>query len=183
MLFISSRDDVMRRRASIGMRTGMRRFVLGVLDLQLVGATLSPLLRRRLAIPVAWMRFRLGMRLSPTGLAFPVAALQSIAHLAEQRAEALTRRLNWNVRLNLAENFENLGVHVMHQLLVGGGADRVSNRARIRRAMRDYRYSAHAEQRRSAVFRRVEPLAHRGEIFPHQQVRKPGAGAGAEQLA
>src|SRR5882762_8224455 len=144
----------------------MRRFVLGVLDLQLVGATLSPLLRR-LAIPVGLMRFRSGMRLPPNCLAFLVATLQSVAHLAEQRAEALALRFNWNVGLNLAENFQNLGVHAMHQLLVGGGADRVSNRARIRRAMRDYRYPADSEQRRAAVFRRIEPLAHRVEVFPH----------------
>src|SRR5713101_6172100 len=109
--------------------------------------------------------------------------MQSLAHLAEQSAEALAWGFNWNVRLNLAENFQNLGVHAMHQLLVGGGANRVSNRTRIRRTVRDYRYPADSEQRRAAVFRRVQPLAHRIEFFPHQQVREPGARVRAEQLA
>src|SRR5882757_1351795 len=166
MLLVSTRDAIVRRRDSLGMRTAMRRFVLGALDLQLVGATLSPLLRRRLAIPVGLMRVGTGLRF-PNCLGFPVSAMQPLAHLAEQRAEALALRFNWNVGLNLAENFQNLGVHAMHQLLVGGGADRVSNRARIRRAMRDYRYSADSEQRRAAVFRRVEPFAHRVEVFAH----------------
>src|SRR4029077_20382213 len=87
VLLVPGRDAIMWRRASLGIRTSMRRFVLGALDLQLVGATLIFSLQQRLAIPVGWMPFRPGMRLAASGLAFLVATLQSVAHLAEQRAE------------------------------------------------------------------------------------------------
>src|SRR5579864_5968207 len=75
VLLVPSRDAVMRR---IGMRTGMGRFVLGPFDLQLVGAPLVAMFRRRLASPVGLMRFCSGMLLAPTGFAFPVAALQAV---------------------------------------------------------------------------------------------------------
>ena len=71
----------------------------------------------------------------------------------------------------------------MHQLFVCRGPNRTANRLGIRRAVRDDRHAADAEQRRTAVFRRIEPLAHRGEIFPHQQIRQPRAPIAAEHSA
>src|SRR5579862_8858930 len=103
----------------------MCRFVTRKLYLQIVGAALIGI-RRRLVLRFGLMLFLL--LVGARSRIFPFSSMQSIAHLAEQRAESLTGGLDRNVGLNLGENFENLGVHAMHQLLVRGGANRVSNR-------------------------------------------------------
>src|SRR5258708_14026293 len=171
MFLISSRHAITRRRSNLALRTGMARFVSGALDLHLVGAAFDPIFGRRLMLPIDERSFDSLMRLVPPAhLAFPVPAMQPLAHLAEQRAKSLARGLDRPSWLNLAEDFENLGVHAIHQVLVRCGTNRVSNRLWIRGAVRDYRYPAEAEQRRSAAFRRAEPLPPRVQIFPHQQI-------------
>src|ERR1700722_4305091 len=107
------------------------------------------------------------MRLVVLGrLAFLLATMQSSSHLAEQRADPLARsEFDWPDRLNLREDFQNLGVHVMHQLFVGRGSNRTANRLRIRRTVRDDRNAADTKQRCTAVFRRIEPLTHSSEVL------------------
>src|SRR5258708_17461748 len=78
MFLISSRHAITRRRSNLVLRTGMARFVSGPLDLQLVGTMFTIVLGRRLVLPVG-----------EAHLAFPVPAMQPLAHLAEQRAKSL----------------------------------------------------------------------------------------------
>src|ERR1700691_3241387 len=69
-------------------------------------------------------------------LAFLFATVQTSAHFAEQRSDPFAGgRFDRSDRLNLSENFQNLGVDVMHQLFVRGGPNRAANRLRIRRAV------------------------------------------------
>src|ERR1700691_4581089 len=164
MRFVHARRRAIRRRRrsgqvrSVGLpfsleraaaaRPGVRRFVIGALNFG-IDMMIRAVLRRWL------MRhggFRSGSGMSivvPGHLAFLIAT-QPSPHLPEQRAYPFAGGLfDRPDRLNLCQDFENLGVHVMYELLVGRGSNRVANRLWIGRTARDAPHAAGANFRRT----------------------------------
>src|SRR5262249_23504996 len=110
--------------------------------------------------------------------------LHARTHPGEERAYAFASGgFDRNRGLDLGEDIENFGIHLLNQRLVSSGAERIANRVRVRGAVRDYRDAADTEQRSTAVLMRVELGAHLGKLLAHQKIRKPPAPVRREQLA
>jgi len=71
---------------------------------------------------------------------------------------------------------------VAHQGLVGGGADGIADRARIRGAVRDNGNAVDTQQRRTTILGGIEPLADCAELLAHEQKGKAPDEPASEKL-